>query len=292
MKLVTRLYYFSIYTNLLIALAAAAQCALTYIFFEKPFNYYIIAIEGAATLLLYNFSLILSKPADPAASIYRRTRWIFSREWLLWLNGGCALIVLVYAVFHIDFYSLLFLGGIGVVSVAYSFPVARYGGKWVGLRQIPGMKIFHIALVWTLSSVCLPAFQLYREGAGVNIQELSTLFVLKFVFLLVCTLPFDIRDIRQDSYYHLKTIPNMLGADRAIRLCYALLLLHSLGIVLSSFNLSLKIGILLTNLTIGLVLSAVVFRNKDKYHYAYLLDFALVVQFLFGFLSVAIFPDM
>src|SRR5690606_14576013 len=155
MKLVSRLYYFSIYTNLLIALAAAAQCALTYIFFEKPFNYYIIAIEGAATLLLYNFSLILSKPADPAASIYSRTRWIFSRERLLWLSGGYGLRVLVYAVFHSDVYRLLFLGGLGVVSVAYSFPVGSYGGQWVGLRQLPGMKIFHIALVWTMSSVCL-----------------------------------------------------------------------------------------------------------------------------------------
>ena len=282
-------YYFLIHTNLLIAGAAMAQCALTYLFFNVPFDYAIIAIEGSATLVLYNFSLLLSRPKDPSKSIYKRTRWVFKNEWLLWLNSGLALLVLAYAIFHIHFYSLLFLGAIGLFSIAYSFPLFPYKGKMVGLRQLPAMKIFHIALVWTLSSVCLPAFELFLHDVHIDTHRFVILFLLKFIFLLICTLPFDIRDIKQDSYYHLKTIPNMIGAQRAIRLCYMLLGLHSLCVVFSLFPLPLKVGILSTNFLSGIVLRTVVFRHADRYHNAYLLDFALVVQFLSVFLSFRLF---
>ncbi|TDS11131.1 UbiA prenyltransferase family protein [Sphingobacterium paludis] len=282
-------YYFLIHTNLLIAAAAMAQCALTYLFFDAPYDYAIIAIEGAATLLLYNFSLLLSRPKEPSKSIYKRTRWVFKHEWVLWLNSGVAVSVLAYAIFNIHFYSLLFLGAIGLFSVAYSFPIFPYKGKVVGLRQLPAVKIFHIALVWTLSSVCLPAFELFLNGVNIDTQRLVMLFALKFIFLLICTLPFDIRDIKQDSYYHLKTIPNMIGAPRAIRLCYMLIGLHSFCVVLTHFPLPLKIGILSTNLLIALVLRTVVFRQADRYHHAYLLDFALVIQFLSVLLSFSLF---
>src|SRR5690606_1726365 len=176
--------------------------------------------------------------------------------------------------------------GIGAMSVAYSIPIIPYTGKWVGFRPLPGMKIFNIAFIWTLSSVCLPVFEMHLDGLGVDLQLFQTLFVLKFIFLLICTLPFDIRDIQQDSYYHLKTIPNMLGANRAILLCYALLIVHSGIVLLFDIQLKVQMGILTTNLFIAIVLKQVVFRNANRYHYAFLLDFALIAQFLIVYLFV------
>lgn len=286
MKLLKQVYYFLVYTNLLIAGAAIAQSALTYLFFDAPFDYRIMIIEGAATLLLYNFSMLLSKPRNPQKSVYQRTRWIFGNEWLLWLNSGIGCIVLVYAACYIHLYSLFFLAGIGVMSVAYSVPIIRYKGKWGGFRQLPAMKIFHIALIWTLSSVCLPAFEMYLDGLAIDLYLFQTLFVLKFIFLLICTLPFDIRDIQQDSYYHLKTIPNMIGANRAIILCYVLIIVHSAIVLLSAIQLKVQMGLLTTNLLIAIVLRQVVFRNVNRYHYAFLLDFVLIVQFLIVYLFV------
>src|SRR5690606_10792255 len=120
---------FLIYTNLLIAGAAVAQCAVTYLFFEEPFDFYMMATEGTATLLLYNFSMLLSRPKDPQKSKYQRTRWIFRNEWLLWINSAVALLVLLYSVWHIHVYSLFFLGLIGLMSLVYSFPILPYKGK-------------------------------------------------------------------------------------------------------------------------------------------------------------------
>ena len=284
MKLLRSIYYFFIYTNVLIAGAAVAQCAVTYLFFNAPFDYPIMMVEGAATLLLYNFSMFLSKPAEPQKSLYKRTRWVFRNEWLLWGNSTIAIGTLVYAVCHIHFYSLIFLMLIGLISLVYSLPILRYKGKRSGFRQLPGIKVFHIAFVWTLSSVCLPVLEMHLDGTSVNLTLFKTLFLLKFIFLLICTLPFDIRDIKQDSYYHLKTIPSMIGANRSIALCYGLLIIHSLIIVFSDIFFQVQMGILTTNLFIAVVLKCIVFRNTSNYHYAFLLDFALIAQFFIVYL--------
>ncbi|ULT22395.1 hypothetical protein KUH03_23535 [Sphingobacterium sp. E70] len=46
MLFLRKIFYISIYTNILIALAAMAQCALTYIIFERPINWSIVLVEG------------------------------------------------------------------------------------------------------------------------------------------------------------------------------------------------------------------------------------------------------
>lgn len=275
-----KLFYITIYTNLLIAMAAMAQCALTYIIFERPINWYIVLVEGTATLLLYNFSLWWSKPKNPKESKFPRTRWIFNHEWVMWVNNSIALIVLAFCLWHIHLYSFLFLGFIGLLSLLYGMPLFTFHDRKVGLRQIPGAKIFHIALVWVCSSVVLPYIELISAGDKITQWVFIALYGLKFVFLIICTLPFDIRDIQQDSYYHLRTLPNMLGEQRAKNLTYTLLALHCLLVLIVPYIVYIKIGLVLTNILIFALLKLAVFRTKEHYHYAYLLDGSLVLQFL------------
>ena len=106
------------------------------------------------------------------------------------------------------------------------------------------------------------------------------LCVLKFIFLIICTLPFDIRDIQQDSYYHLRTLPNMLGEQKAKKLTYVLVMLHCLLILIAPYLIGIKAGLILTNVLIFALLKLAVFKSKEHYHYAYLLDGSLVLQFL------------
>jgi len=275
-----KLFYITIYTNLLIAMAAMAQCALTYIIFERPINWYIVLVEGTATLLLYNFSLWWSKPKNPKESKFPRTRWIFNHEWVMWVNNSIALTVLAFCLWHIHLYSFLFLGFIGLLSLLYGMPLFTFHDRKVGLRQIPGAKIFHIALVWVCSSVVLPYIELISAGDKITQWVFIALCGLKFVFLIICTLPFDIRDIQQDSYYHLRTLPNMLGEQRAKNLTYTLLVLHCLLVLIVPYMVYIKIGLILTNILIFALLKLAVFRTKEHYHYAYLLDGSLVLQFL------------
>jgi len=266
-----------------------AQCAMTYYIFGQPINYAIVLIEGAATLLLYNFSLLWSRPEKPQESPYARTRWIFAHEWLLWFNSIVAAVLLLGCLFYIQLWSIAFLGGIGLISLLYGLPLFRYEDRRVGLRQLPGAKIFHIALIWVCSSVVLPYVELSAVGTYIDVKLVSVLSVLKFLFLIICTLPFDIRDIAQDSYYHLKTLPNMLGEKNAKRLCYLLLLLHSGLIFATDSSLDIKMSLLLTDLIIGVFLRFLVFKKQGHYHYTYLLDISLILQFVLVWGSIALF---
>lgn len=276
-------FYFSVHTNMLIAVAAMAQCALSYLIFKSAISYPIILLEGSATLLLYNFSLYLAKPADPMRSPYKRTRWVFSHLPIMYFFSALAAIIFFYSFLNIGWMSRFFLAFTGLCSFSYSFPLYKQEGRWVGLRQLPTAKIFHIAAVWVLSSVCLPYVDLYSQGIIVDPYLLGTLMLLKFLFLLICTLPFDIRDLKQDSYYHLKTIPTLLGANKAKRLCYLLLITHSIALIFTSYGFAIQGGLWLTNLFIFGLLKGVIFKSQAHYHYAYLLDFAMIVQYALVF---------
>lgn len=257
-----------------------SQCALTYIIFEQQVNWYIVLVEGTATLLLYNFSLWWSKPHNPKESKFPRTRWIFNHEWVMWVNNGICLLILIYCLWFIHVYSFLFLGFIGLLSLLYGMPLFTFQNRKVGLRQVPGAKIFHIAVVWVCSSVVLPYIELSSTGVAIGHWIFMALCILKFFFLLICTLPFDIRDIQQDSYYHLRTLPNILGEQKAKSLTYTLLAMHAFLIIIAPYAIDIKVGLILTNIMIFALLRLAVFRSKAHYHYAYLLDGSLVIQFL------------
>lgn len=284
LKYIRATYHFFVHSNLLIALAAVAQCALTYYVLDFDINPAILWIEGTTTLLLYNLSLYLSKPAKPQQSPYLRTRWVFKYEWLLWLNSILAILLLIYALFQIHPYTFYYLAFVGLVSMAYAVPFLRINGQRRGLRSVPGLKLFYIALVWSLSSVGLPVVELYVEGATIDWFMANYLGLVKILFLLICTLPFDIRDMEQDTHYNLKTVPTMLGEPAAINLAYILGIAHLFLIAFSPYSIPVKAGMLLTTVLILVLMKSVVFTSKRNYHTVYLLDLALIVQWFLVFL--------
>lgn len=285
-RFLKRLYYFLVHTNVLIALAAVAQCALTYYILNLPVNDPILVIEGATTLLLYNLSLYLSLPKDPSKSPFHRTRWIGKNMWLFWLLSAIATVITIWALFQVHLLTLFFLGFIGVISLAYAVPLLKVKGKWVGMRQVPGLKVFYIALVWSLSSVGLPVVELYANGANIDWYQANYLGLVKIVFLVLCTLPFDIRDYEQDSLYNLKTVPILLGKQRAINLSYGIGVFHLILILLSPNTWAVRIALLITTVLILIMFRFIIFSKEKHYHHVYLLDLALVLQWFFVWLLI------
>ncbi|MCC6584897.1 MAG: UbiA family prenyltransferase, partial [Chitinophagales bacterium] len=77
------------------------------------------------------------------------------------------------------------------------------------LRDFPFVKIFLIALVWSLTSVVLPALE-----NNINLLERRDVLVVlaaQFVYILFITLPFDINDAQVDKASGIKTIPSVFG---------------------------------------------------------------------------------
>lgn len=288
MKGLIRIWKIVVFTNVLIACAAAAQVALSYAIFQIPVNYHIVILEFCATLLLYNLSIWLSKPKNFRQSPYERTRWIFGNVSVFWTLNSLALLFLIYLLPYIHFHTLLYLGFIGIVSLAYALPIIKVKGEWKSFRHIPYMKVFHISLIWSLSTVGLVYVESSNSLYQVGWPSLLYLLGCKFLFILLVTLPFDIRDMKQDSYYHLKTLPLVLGRKNSELFCYFLTVFHIILILFMPSTVGVKVGLIACDILVLLFFRTIIFKNKESFLNVYLLDLILVLQYIICFLALQI----
>jgi len=111
-----------------------------------------------------------------------------------------SLAIAVATLFFLQKLTILLLLLSGLISFFYSMPR--------GLRKIPYIKIFLIALVWAITGSFLPA----AEAGSLPIESVVLLvFSFQFLFILMITLPFDMKDIHVDEVTTTRTIPSSLG---------------------------------------------------------------------------------
>lgn len=288
MKGLVGVWKFVVFTNLLIASAAASQVLLSYAIFQIPLNSYIVVLEFCATLLLYNLSIWLSKPKDYSQSPFERTRWIFGNLRWFWIFNSLAVLASCSAFLKISFETQIYLIFIGVISLVYALPIVKLNGQWKSFRHVPYAKVFHIALIWSLSTVGLVYIESYEHLQEFDWSELLYLLLCKFLFILFVTLPFDIRDVKQDSYYHLKTLPVALGVSKAQNICYIFGMLHMLFVAFMPTAMGVKLGMIACDILVIYLLRSKIFKQKDSFLNVYLLDFVLVIQYVFCLLSLQI----
>lgn len=246
-----------------------AQGALTYLLLASPIDPVVISLLGCSTLFLYNFSLILSKPANFKNSPFHRVRWFFTHYRLIIFLSLVALLALLPLALKLSVQSLLLLTSISVLALSYNSPILKIGGSRYGLRNIPGAKLFIIATVWAFSCVWVPIMEL--KSQGIFISGLDTFYLVskRFLFVLAITLPFDIRDLYQDRRFHLKTIPVLIGKKNSLILCQLLLITYL--ILLFLFSATIDQTVLALSLTTGLT-SFLIFNTKIKrneYYYSF-----------------------
>lgn len=103
-----------------------------------------------------------------------------------------------------------------VLCITYAIPVhAKFGN----LRSQYGLKIFIVAMCWTLLTAVYPLIDL------ISWDPVHYLFFLeRFILVFIATLPFEIRDAERDQRA-LGTIPQLIGESRTRKLGSVLLLL-------------------------------------------------------------------
>ncbi|GAA4293533.1 hypothetical protein GCM10023163_10720 [Aestuariibaculum suncheonense] len=108
--------------------------------------------------------------------------------------------------------TLLFIVGCGVVTFFYAIPFLPkrfYLDSKQNLRNIGGLKVYLIALVWSGVTVFLPVINShYSIDADVILTAIQRL-----IFIIVIMLPFEIRDLSYDSL-RLATIPQKMGVQQ------------------------------------------------------------------------------
>ncbi|MEJ7692253.1 hypothetical protein [Daejeonella sp.] len=270
-----------LFSNIFIALCAVAQGLVTYQLLDTEPEKHVLGLLFCSTLALYNFSMLLSRPAKPENSPFRRVRWIFSHYRLMITLTMIAVFSILPLIFFLNTSSRILLVSLALISVAYSLPIFSINDKHFGLRNIPGVKLFLIAAVWSLSCVLLPILELESSiEASVSMNDSIVLIAKRFLFIAAITVPFDIRDLFQDKTNELKTIPVILGERKALLICQGMLLIYLVLLCLFTKGIDGNfLGLMLTIILSGWL----IFKSKwqkNEYYYFFYLDGTMIVQFV------------
>ena len=164
----------------------------------------------------------------------------------------CGILALLLSAYLVK--DVLSNGWLFILSVLVSiFYVVPFFGK--RLREIPFLKTFLIAVVWTSVLFYFPWLNEGRKTEGVQ-NELTAFFWL-FAALAI---PFDIRDMEQDRI-QLTTLPLLFGSS--ISKVVSLAFLAMFYLIIANINQEIGKNVLLGCITL-LTSSLVLFTNRTR----------------------------
>ncbi len=198
-----------------VALAVVALGLVSAHFLQVKLPFTLLIFIFSSTLLGYNVVKFTTIHQDKLSQI------IFSFSFLF-LNG-LAIVALVITFFRLNSKQQL-------LALATSFLVLLYGRTFpfqqTTLRNQQGMKLYWVALCWVMITVGLP----YLEDNKPNIIGLLFWGLQIGIYVIVATLPFEIRDMNKDDQ-SLQTWPQKVGIQATKKRGYGMLIAATLLLV-------------------------------------------------------------
>lgn len=264
-----------LYSSTWLALAALGLMWATFLFWRVHIPARLGALIFAATLFLYNLDSVLPYKHGQQAGLSKRKQWMQKhRRQLLGLALVAGLGAGVLFLLDARLRFTLFLGHLGAISVLYSMPLLRRGGRWWALRDLPLLKVFLIAYVWAAVTVWIPALYL---GRTLHEPVVLVLFARRFLFILALAFVFDIRDYSKDRRTGTRTFPGVFGVRATKWLALAALLAAAL-LVPAGTPAGHEAALLLPLVVAGLVIWFAE-ETRPDYYFALLTDGVMLVQF-------------
>ncbi len=230
-----------------------------------------------ATLFEYNRHRLIAAITQKVTLKSDKYHWI-SENLKNTLRLVLILIVgFIIAVFTTKAAVLLAFVPLGILTILYSVPGLENRNYLFKLREIPYVKIFLIAFVWSASTILLPVIQ---AGEKIFETQVILLFAERFFFIFAIAIPFDIRDMHADKNAGLKTIPLLIDQNKALLLSYLSL---SVSLLISFFHYRMQNNwFIIEALCISLIITYLFlklnyFRNINRYYYQ-ILDGTLLLQ--------------
>lgn len=202
MQFLKRLFQFYIFSNIHVALGVFFFIKITF----QP--YHIIENKTAlfvffSTIVAYNFIRFFREKEI----IDWFLNWINNEKKALYLLLIFSAVNLFFLMKYIQFKAFLWLLPFVLVTFFYGFPLPF---KKMPLRTVAGLKLFLIAISFAGITVLFPLAQHNIEFTA----NVWITFFQRFVFTVLITIPFDIRDLFIDSKL-LKTLPQIVGVKKA-----------------------------------------------------------------------------
>ena len=269
---------FLVNTNIYISLGAVLLTLETQVQLGmKPQLYPYLFIIFFATIFEYNLHRLITILFYKDALKDEKHRWVNRNLILFFILVGLCIIGFSIAIFYAKREVLITLAPIALITLFYSLPVFKRNTRLFRLREISGLKIFLIAVVWSAVTILLPIIE---SGKNFNNGHIFLIFIERFLFIFAITIPFDIRDMESDSKAGLKTIPLIIGETKAI---YVSNILLALFLILSIVHYSaLNLYFILIAIFLSGIISIVFINSKrlkkfNYYHYI-ILDGTLLIQ--------------
>jgi len=196
MKWLRRIFDFYINSSIHVSLAVISLVFVTYETFDISCHKEFVLFVFFASITGYNFIKYSRVAKLHHLSLAESLRAIQ-------LFSLVSFVCMVYFAIQLSFNVLFVCSVFGLLTLLYALPVLSQKRN---LRSFYGAKMYTIALVWSGVTTLLPIINDLHE---LNIDVWIS-FVQRFLFIIVITLPFDIRDLNFDRE-DINTIPKNLG---------------------------------------------------------------------------------
>ncbi len=272
---------FIVYSNIYVSVATAALVKVSELLLDIE-GWTVAGFLFFSTLFAYNFQRLykqvghIREKSDYHLWIHR------NRIGLIILTSVSALLVLFFAL-QLNIYVWLCLVPLGIISLLYPVHLFKRNGKKYRLRDIPGIKLFLIALVWAFATVYISAL----NNFAIIERRVYLLLVQRFLFVLAITIPFDIRDVNFDREI-LHTLPQTFGVIKARNIALLAILLFGLTSVAqylyADVNLYQFAALLLTTVVTAILIQKST-PNRPNYYYTIFMEGTSILMLLFVLLA-------
>lgn len=273
-----KLFKTLIYSNIYIALAAVLLSFETQIQLGLKLQWHpYIFILFFATFIEYSLHPIYKAWSNQSNAESLRDHWVKMQFKPFIAVNLIALVLLFIVSIQAKLRVIFMFIPIAIITILYSVPWAKKGKKLFRLRDIPYLKIFLIALIWSSSTVLIPVI---HSEITIDNMHVFLLTLERFIFILAITIPFDVRDMEADLAAGVKTLPSLITVSKANKMAIIFILFFAVLNYINytwQNNLFLLISIQLSAAFTFLVLTYSKFKKSEYYHYGWL-DGTMLLQ--------------
>ncbi|NAS32304.1 hypothetical protein GTQ40_15075 [Flavobacteriaceae bacterium R38] len=257
MRFFKNIFDFYLNASIHVALAVYILVQITLLNFDIDYDLNLSFVTFFGTIVIYNFIkygsrakkyFIVEKEQDKIIQVFS-------------FLAGFTMLFFVFQLKNATWIGFLILG---LISIFYVIP---FHASKKNFRSLNGLKIYIVALVWSGVTVYLPILNAEMKITHDVLIE----GIQRFLFVLVITLPFEIRDLQIDEK-SLNTIPQQIGVQKT----------KLLGVILIDVFLLLELfkdDYTIKNLILLLIVKAAVIislffskREQSKYYSSFYVE--------------------
>lgn len=203
-----------LWSNIPVAMDAAAWTLLTYDVFGYRINGYMIFLSFGFTWMYYTYDRLHISVSDRINNP-ERSGWYESKKYLIYLVYAVALCLFFVLIKHKSLLWPILIGSVPCILYAKSFTI---GGKTYSVKKIPGMKVVLVAFLWVLMTIYIPLIN--EKHVSVLSLRVSGYSILIFIYACILITMNDLLDVEGDRKLNIRTIPVLVGEKNTRIACF------------------------------------------------------------------------